>query len=287
MIPRLHALQSAAIGVAWGLLVLLSACQMPTRTGPSVTSEPALVAKPEAPPKSAPATQPGTQLSRPAETDTQQAKERARKDRERQRKLARLERELEVARLNLAKTRLAAEQAEARHGESVARAEAELRLARERLRIFEEITAPQRIARAELNLRGSEDGHTEAREELEQLELLYREEEFADQTKEIVITRARRRLERSARELELQQAELEALRSTHLPLERFEREQEVWQKETALAQLQRERELSVLADRVALLNAEGEITRLENELADVREEMQEAEQPTASSGSGP
>ena len=64
----------------------------------------------------------------------------------------------------------------------------------------------------------------EAQQELEQLELMYSEEEFADQTKEIVLERGRRRLERTQRDLELRRADFATLQEQTLPVERREHE---------------------------------------------------------------
>jgi len=200
-------------------------------------------------------------------------KKKRKEVRQQERKIVKLERELEVARLNLEKAKLAAEFAELRDAAGVAKAEFELELAERRLQTFTERTAPARIAWGELNLQRAEDGATEAREELDQLELMYREEEFADKTKEIVLERGRRRLERTLRDLELQRADFATLGEQTLPVERAEHEQAVVEKREALQRARENVRTGAIEQKVGLLNAEGEIMRLEHELADAREEL--------------
>jgi hypothetical protein len=204
--------------------------------------------------------------------------EEAKKTRERERKLAKLERSLEVARLNLSKANLALEHGETQFEDSLVKTEAELEMSKTRLADFTEFASPNRVARAELGLQQAEDGFTEAQEELYQLELMYRDEQFADQTKEIVIERAKRRLERAQRDLEIRREELKALVDRTLPLEQRELELAVRQHERDLEQAQRSHQTTVIEQKVAILNAEAELDRLEIELSDLREEIQEAEQ---------
>lgn len=239
-------------------------------------------AEPGQPPAAA-AAAPAPAVDRPPAEGPAGTQPAAKEARERQRKLARLERSLEVARLSLAKSRIAGEHAEAQHAEALAKADAELELARRRLENFRKITAPHRIARAELGLLRAEDGLRNAQEELEQLERMYSEEQFADQTKEIVIDRARRQLQRTQRDLELQRAEFRTLADVTLPLEQRELELALAQQERAAADLRRAYETAQIERRVTLLNGEAEVQRLTDELADLRAEIAEAEQKAAAS----
>jgi hypothetical protein len=208
-------------------------------------------------------------------------REEAKRTRERQRKLARLERSAEVAQLNLAKAQFGMELGELRYNDVLAQAEKEHELAQRRLEIFEKFTGPNRIARSELGLKYAEDGLTDAREELRQLELMYKEDQFADQTKEIVIDRARRQLERSQRDFELRQGEHKILIELTLPLERIELEHQVRQKRQVVLQTQRDNEPAAIDRRTALLNADAEVSRLEEEIADTRDEIEEAARKAA------
>jgi hypothetical protein len=260
------------------LLATLAACEATQpRERPGVAPAQERAPAPESRPAT---TQPATSqwaTSQPAVEDpAKKQKDEAKKARERQRKLAKLERSLETAGLNLEKTKLSAAHAERQFRDAAGKAEADLDLARTKYENFLEIALPNRIARAELGLQGAEDGATEAREELDQLEQMYSDEQFADATKEIVVERARRRLERTQRDLELRREEFRTLVENTLPIEQWELELGVQEKERGLAQLRRGRETTVIDQNVATMNAEAEITRLENELSDVQEEIAEA-----------
>jgi len=210
--------------------------------------------------------------------------EESKKARERQRKVAKLQRSLEVAELNLAKARIAVEIGDLKYRDALAQAEKEFELAKKRQQIFAKMTAPNRKARAELELQQAEDGLLEARQELEQLELMYRDEQFADQTKEIVIERARRRLERTQRDLELRREELRVLIEVSLPLEQEELDLAAELKKRAVLQVERDNESGIIDRKVAVLNAEAEVARLEQELSDAREELEAGGEQRPQSG---
>jgi len=221
-----------------------------------------------------------------AKQDAEKAKQEAKQARERERKRVKLQRDLEVARLRLEKLKLDHEHAQLKFDESAAKAQVELELTQKKLADFKQILAPNRVARSELGLASGEDNLREAREELEQLELMYSEEQFADKTKEIVIGRARRRLERTQRDVELRREEHQTLVEITLPRETFEQELTLQDKERSLAQLRRDEASAKLERPIALLNADAEIERLQNELADVEEEIKEAQTKPAA-GAGP
>jgi len=232
---------------------------------------------------STPAAQPqqGAKPDDDAEHADDETKKQARKEREQQRKLVKLERDVKVAQLKLSKANDTLQQAEINFSESVEKAATDLEIARIKLTNFREISVPNRIARAQLNLERTEDGVTAAREEMQQLELMYNEEQFADKTKEIVLDRARRRLERSERDLTLRHEEFKTLVDVTIPLETREREIGVQQKELALAKIQRDHKISRIGQQIGIVTAEGEIVRLENQREDLLEEIEETQQKKA------
>ena len=152
------------------------------------------------------------------------AKAKAKEQRERERKLARAERELDIARMQLEKTNRSNAYAKIRFDQSKAKLQSDLDLAERRMRVFKEVEIPNRTARSELSLSWAENNLQNAQEELDQLLLMYKDEQFADQTKEIVIDRSRRELERTKRDVELRRGEHETLVSETLPREQLERE---------------------------------------------------------------
>jgi len=278
--PRMARTICVTTAIGLGLL-LLCACATPPRGAVAGNAPPD--ATPEQPAGAADvqavASAPTTQAAPTStEKEAEDAKQEAKKARERERKREKLQQSLEVAQLNLAKAQISVELGELKYHDALSQAEMEFELAKKREQIFKKFTAPNRIARAELSLKQAEDGVTETQEELYQLEQMYKEEQFADQTKEIVLERARRRLERAQRDLELQREEFQTLKEISLPLEQQEVEHAAELKQRAVLQVQRDNEPGIIDRKVGVLSAEAEVTRIEQELEDVLEEIAEAAQ---------
>jgi hypothetical protein len=188
------------------------------------------------------------------------------------RKRAKLERDLAVARERVGQARMGQEHTAIEQEVAIGGAERELALETERLHVFTGRTAPNRIQQAELDLARAEDRAREAQEEIEQLEKMYAEDDFADGTKEIVLERGRRRLERSRESLRLQREQLAILTEKTIPLETAEHEWKVEQKAQALEKARRGAEAAALEKQIAVMNAEAEVARLEDELTALDEE---------------
>jgi hypothetical protein len=262
------------------LMIALHGCESPQPTG-GTEPEPDETATTQAEPASEQAGEPAAAEEDEAEKKEKEAKERAKKARERERKLAKLQRDMEVSRLKLSKTKLSTEHSAAQHQFAIEKAEVDLEIARKELRVFNEISAPNRIARAELSFQWAEDNLTDAREELRQLELMYEDDQFADQTKEIVIDRARRRLQRTERDIELRREELKTLKEISLPMERKQKELAVVRSEESLEKLRRDRKTSEIGEEIGLIGAEMEIIRTEHSISDLEEEIEEAAEEEA------
>ena len=215
----------------------------------------------------------GQPAARPgAMPDTQPADQSDATTRAPQRRLAQLQHRLEVAELNLAKARIAVEHGELYYRDTTTLAEIEFELAKKRQQIFVKMTVPDRIARAELSLQQAEDGVTEAEQDLYQLELKSGDEHLADQPQEAVVERTQRRLARAQRDLELRREEFRVLQEATLPLEQRELELASEEQKRALLQVQRDNEAGLIDRRIAVLIAEAELARLENERDDAATE---------------
>ena len=190
------------------------------------------------------------------------------------RKLAKLERDQDIVVERLAKARMSQSHAATDQKTALAGAEQELDLETARMQKFSKREVPNRIAWAELRLTQAQDRVKDSEEELHQLELMYAEEDFADQTKEIVLDRSRRRLERSHRDLELRHEDHAILTEKTIPLELAEREQKVRQKELALDKAHRDAEASKADKRISLMSAEAEIVKVGVEIEALKEEME-------------
>lgn len=253
------------IGVIFLAVALVGCAATGRKADPVIAGSGATVAQTEAASKDA------------GKTAEAEAKEKEKKEEEEAkdaRQLAKLQRDIAIAHERVAKAHMDQAHTRARHDAALADAERELALAADRLRIFNERTAPNRINRARLDLTRAEDRTKEAEEELRQLEMMYAEEDFADQTKEIVLERGRRRLERTHRDLELHREELATLTDRTIPLETAEHELRVEQKTRARDKAGRDAESSMLDKHIAVMAAEAEVPRLEAEIAALEDKME-------------
>ena len=180
------------------------------------------------------------------------------KDKETALKRAAFERDLPIAREKLSKAKMDLADQEHIGQASLAKAKADLELTQTRLKNFDEKEAPNRLAMARLNLNQAQDRAADSKEELEQLELMYKEQDLADKTREIVIRRARRELDRSQERLRIQGDDLKILEERTLPHERAKLALEVADKERDQEKTARSADAALLEKRIALMSAEAD-----------------------------
>jgi multidrug resistance efflux pump len=131
--------------------------------------------------------------------------------------------------------------------EELARAQRELDWSRRALEAYLQKEKPFKLEQIRLQEQGSQHGLEDQRDELEQLEKMYREDELVDATEEIVLKRSRRQLASSLAwaSLQSQQRAHDLAHAEAIKQERLE--QEVAQKEAAFDRQQR----SALLQRAA------------------------------------
>ena len=151
------------------------------------------------------------------------------------------------------------------------RLEAEAKLADMKLAQFKEMMRKQRLDQAALEVQQAQDQIEDATDELEQLEKMYQGNELADQTKEIVLRRGRRGLERSRTALALKQAELRDLGEHALPEELGRLDLDAAQKRAELDRESQNAELQVAQKRTALLTARADLACAQEEFRKLAE----------------
>jgi len=221
------------------------------------------------------------ELAAPAETakaESDQEPAEKKDDEDPKLKRARLVRDLAIAKEKLAKAGLALTHQQADDQAELAQKAAEHKLAMTKLQDFEAHDAPQQLEEARLQLLRSEDWLKDAEEELAQLEMMYAEEDLADKTREIVLERGRRRLERARRDVALSHITLANLEEHSLPREAVDLRSQMTEKARLLENLQRAIEAHRLEKQIALMEAEAEVTRLEEEITKLDEKAKEAEE---------
>ncbi len=181
-----------------------------------------------------------------------------------------------LAELELRRARAAVEQASAIAGEemAVAQAERDQRVAAEDVRHFDEVEQARRLAESELELRGSADGLLETREELAQLEMMYKDSDLGDATAEIVLSRTRRRLQRAEDGHHLREQRAAELATITLPRERERLALELAAKTVALENSKRAAEQGRMQRDQALRDFEFDARKQVRELDDIaRDEL--------------
>jgi hypothetical protein len=226
------------------------------------------------------------QDSKPAESApaADAAEEKAKAEKERRelvRKQTRGQRELQMSEMKFAKAKTQMELAEKHHAQAVEKARKEIEVAERKLRTFKEKSRPERIERAELGFAYSQDSVKEAEQELEQLERMYKDDQFADQTKEIVLERGRRRLERSKKSLAIETGAIAVLKNETLPLEELEQELGLKDKREALEKMLRDHEMGMIDQRIGLIAAEGEVLRIKDDISDAERDLAEFDRKQA------
>jgi hypothetical protein len=182
-----------------------------------------------------------------------------------------LEHKLVASQAKLEIAQLKAQGQELQHANQLAHAEAEVEMAQAKLDNSLGVELPGRRAKAELDLQGSRDSAQEAAEELAQLELMYQDQDLADMTREFVIGRGRRRAERAARRLELQESELQSLVDYELGLEQRHQELALRQAQEKLAKLRFDRELERRGQELEIREAEQALRQAQRALDKARE----------------
>jgi hypothetical protein len=127
------------------------------------------------------------------------------------------ERELDDARVQLKITRQDTQAAERKEKDDVEEAEYALGKAKEALDQFQKVTSKLELSKATLGLDRATQRVEESKAELEELMSMYKKEDFAALTKELVLNRGKKNLEFANRALEHEKIEAATTRDVDLP----------------------------------------------------------------------
>ena len=195
--------------------------------------------------------------------------------------LAAAKRELANAKRKLSAARLRLKQAEADDKVALARLEAERALAEGELKQFDEQDAPNRLAQQKLQAQNTRDQFADDQEELQQLEMMYAAEDLADQTKQIVLQRGKRKLGRSQERLSIEERELAVFEQFTLPRDRAKLELELTAKVHALESEKSSFAITKLEKQVDISEAEDTVKECEATLARIQKDQPKAVEPAA------
>jgi hypothetical protein len=173
---------------------------------------------------------------------------------------------LDVARLELTAAQLDANAKDRAAAKAADFAESEVEQARKELEHADK-QAAIRTRDGENNLKRAAVRLDETKAELIELESMYKDEEFAEKTKELVLTRGKSQVEMATAALEVETLRQDLLVKEELPAERGKAELTLRKAEAALEAAQLEREACALRGKIAVMKAEEAVRAAEAEAA--------------------
>ncbi len=183
-----------------------------------------------------------------------------------------LQRQIEAQELALDKAvqedRIAAE-SEKKQVEAASR---ELDRARTAFRMWEKVELPLTHRSEDLQAQRMADNIQDQKDELEQLEKMYRQDELVDATEEIVLERARRNLSRSLEAQAVQRARLKHKRDYAEPLERAKKKENIEALSRKLAHLKVQLKLAARTRKAEIEKLRRGIAKSKARLQDLKKD---------------
>jgi hypothetical protein len=181
-------------------------------------------------------------------------------------KLEKKQRELDYAKMELDIAKMSAA-ADARESDaSVQEATQKLEVVKKDRDNFKALEKPSKLADKQLDIDRAAWRMEETRQELAELEQMYKKEDFASLTKELVLNRGKKNLEFAQRGLDLAKKEQDGLTTHDLPKRETELDQSVERAEKALAEATAKKEKGAAETKLKLLRAEHRVAEAQREL---------------------
>lgn len=182
-------------------------------------------------------------------------------------KVKKAERALDDARVELKIARQECEAASRKQKDETEEAEYELGKAREALDLFQKTAKPLELQKLQLNYDRSITNVEEEKAKLEELLSMYKKEDFASATKELVLMRGKKGLEFANRSLEQDRIEAEATRNIELPRKEKDLELALHKAENTLRESKAEQAKLSDENELKLRKAERAVDDAEKDLA--------------------
>jgi hypothetical protein len=173
--------------------------------------------------------------------------------------------QLQMASARFDRAKMDVEQQNFESSLATTKAKLELSLAQKALDHYVKVEMPAKRARAELDLTQTKDYVTEQEEELAQLELMYKADDLGDKTKEIVLARSKRRLDRAQKSIALQAKDLDDLVTVQQPEQREKLENAVKEHEADLQRAEVAAKTGQVDKELALRTQEAEVKKQKRE----------------------
>lgn len=185
-------------------------------------------------------------------------------------KVRKAEHALEDARADLKIARQECQAAERKQKDELDEAEYDAAKAKEALDVFQRTSKPLELSKLALSLERSEQQVSEVKQELEEIMAMYKKEDFASLTKELVVSRNKKRLEFANRELEHERADAANTREVELPRKEKDLDLEVKKAENSLREARAEKAKLSDENELKMKKAERAVDEAEKDLAKLK-----------------
>jgi len=138
---------------------------------------------------------------------------------------------------------------------------------------FDKVAAPTRVKEAQITLDAAKNAAVQAKDEYNELVAMYKAEEFAEMTKELVLKRGRHNLDLAERRLQVQVGKLQDLEKSVLPRERAALKGKLQDAESGFRRAQLTTEKTKLEIRIAVSEAEHAVNTNQADLAETRAKL--------------
>jgi hypothetical protein len=138
------------------------------------------------------------------------------------------------------------------------------------------VTRPLEHAKAQLTLDRTQERAEESKQELEELMSMYKKEEFAALTKELVVNRGKKNLEFANRNLEHEATDMAQTRDVELPRKEKDLQMALHKAESKLREEHKDQEKLVNETELKLRKAERAVDDAEKELEKLKNDKSDA-----------
>jgi hypothetical protein len=220
---------------------------------------------------------PGAPPPKSADADKAEQQKKAEEKKQREKELAQKRRELEYAKVSVQTAGIDRQVRSMSVDTAVARAQLELDKHKRELDLFLTQHKPREMEERRIGLDHQIYRAEEAKEELAELEAMYKEDEFARSTKELVVKRGRRQMEMADRSLAVGKKEFELFERHTLT----ERERDLKQK---VKDAEQELEKARLEHQKAQLEMGVQQRQADDRVGDLQRDIEELERKLAEDG---
>jgi len=210
-----------------------------------------------------------------ADQDAEKQKQEAEEKKTKEKELAHKRRDLDYAKVGLQTNEIERRMRTMSIESQLNDAELDLQKQKKELELHQKETAPREMEEHRISLDYQIHRAEESKEELAELESMYKDDEFASKTKELVIKRGRRQAEMADRNLAVSRREFAVFEGHTMPERERDLQKKVRDAELALEKARMEKQKTMMEMDVQKRQAEDKVKDLEIEIAELEKKLAE------------